>query len=178
MKVAICVALCMIALAAGQSSFANERSIKPLLAREPRDTKWEKRGTKKRKETRNYCEKCKTCAYYKKSRKTARWMIRNKNINKIFRKLNSRFKKAPLFNKGSLLIKRYPCTQHAMEVQVSLERCNKTVSSICNHSEFREVNQKALKCMKQKNCKWIPKFCNLKKKDFDRINQTSTAKFL
>ena len=84
MKVAICVALCMIALAAGQSSYENERSIiKPLLAREARDAKGEKRRIKKRNQKKNYCEECNTCAYYKKSRMTARWMIRSKNINKI-----------------------------------------------------------------------------------------------
>ena len=99
-------------------------------------------------------------------------MDRNMNLNKIFRKLNTRKKKAYVFTKDSKRIKRNPCTLQAEEVQKSLERCNETVSSVCNNSEFSEVNEKALKCMKQVNCKWIPKHCNLFK-DFKRIKTRS-----
>ena len=173
MKVAIFIALCMIAIVAAKPSSGNERDIKPLLARkrELRDAKSGEKGSKiKKKKRKNYCERCKNCAFYKKSSKTEKWMKRNRNINQIYKKLSSRFNKAYLFNKNSLMIKKNPCSPRTTEVQISLGRCEKTISSICNISEFREVNKFALKCVKQKNCKWIPKYCNLyKEKDFDRI---------
>ena len=114
------------------------------------------------------CEKCKLCAYFKKSGKTAMWMKRNKNMVKIYKTLTKRFKKRYLFTKNSASIRKKPCSQQAEDVLESLERCEKTVSSICKNSEFRKVYKKAKNCMKQINCNWIPKYCNLEK-DFIRI---------
>ena len=122
------------------------------------------------KQSKKCKEKCKTCVYYKMSKKAEKWIKRNKRIMKIFEILTSKKRKFYLFQKNLVLLKSNRCTQNAMEVYQSLERCNKTVVSRCDNREFYKVKDDAQKCMKQVNCYRTPKNCNLYK-EFNRIKR-------